>query len=216
MFELIAVSNRRLCPGGSGNFIHQIDKIAASGIDAIILREKDLPPNEYEALAQDVSALCAGRRVRFIAHTFINAAFNTGSQYLQFPWDGFRSLFSDPAAVSSFKKQGLGFGVSVHSAGEARTAQEQGASWVIAGHVFATDCKQGLDPRGPEFLAGTCRAVRIPVYAIGGVSEHTIAAAAKSGAAGACLMSGLMQSADPAAVVAELRSWLGTREGTAL
>jgi thiamine-phosphate pyrophosphorylase len=216
VFGLIAVSNRLLCREGPDGFIPRIEKIAASGIDALILREKDLVPGEYEALARDVSALCAGRCVRFIPHTFINAAFSTGSRCLHLPWDGFRSVLSDPAGGSVLKKQGLSFGVSVHSVEEALKAQEQGASWVIAGHVFATDCKQGLDPRGPEFLAGVCRAVRVPVYAIGGVSEHTISAAAKTGAAGACIMSSLMQSPDPAAVVAELRSRLGTRERAAL
>jgi hypothetical protein len=38
----------------------------------------------------------------------------------------------------------------------------------------------------------------------------------KAQAAGACLMPSLMQSPDPAAIVAELWSRLGTREGAAL
>jgi thiamine-phosphate pyrophosphorylase len=44
------------------------------------------------------------------------------------------------------------------------------------------------------------------VYGIGGITGNNIAAVAKTGAAGACLMSSLMQSPDPAALVKSLRS----------
>lgn len=43
-------------------------------------------------------------------------------------------------------------GVSVHSADEAVLAEKMGATYVTAGHIFATDCKKGLEPRGIEFL----------------------------------------------------------------
>lgn len=42
-------------------------------------------------------------------------------------------------------------GVSVHSADEAVLAEKMGATYVTAGHIFATDCKKGLEPRGIEF-----------------------------------------------------------------
>jgi thiamine-phosphate pyrophosphorylase len=97
-------------------------------------------------------------------------------------------------------------GVSVHSSEEARYAAEHGAAYLIAGHVFTTDCKKGLEGRGLEFLNDVCGVVHIPVYGIGGITEHNIAAVAKTGAAGACLMSSLMQSPNPAALVEDLRS----------
>ena len=65
---------------------------------------------------------------------------------------------------------------------------------MIAGHIYATDCKKGLPPRGLEFLEEICRSVSLPVYAIGGIRldrkqiEKTLAA----GARGVCVMSGAM------------------------
>lgn len=75
-------------------------------------------------------------------------------------------------------------GASVHSPEEAREAQALGADYVTAGHVFATDCKRGLEPRGLEFLRETVNAVSIPVFAIGGISAENVKAVRKAGAAG--------------------------------
>ena len=54
-------------------------------------------------------------------------------------------------------------GVSVHSADEAVLAEKMGATYVTAGHIFATDCKKGLEPRGIEFLKNAVSSVDIDV-----------------------------------------------------
>ena len=66
---------------------------------------------------------------------------------------------------------------------------------MTAGHIFATDCKAGLPPRGTDFLKEVCSAVQIPVYAIGGIrpEEKQIEKVLSCGAAGACIMSGMME-----------------------
>ena len=81
---------------------------------------------------------------------------------------------------------------------------------MTAGHIFATDCKKGLPPRGLDFLKNVCDAVEIPVYAIGGIniassddstaynampdiSVPRLAEVMECGAAGGCIMSGMMR-----------------------
>ena len=66
------------------------------------------------------------------------------------------------------------FGVSIHSVYEAIEAEKLGADYLIAGHVFETDCKSGLKGRGIEFIQNVCESVSIPVIAIGGISESNI------------------------------------------
>ena len=95
-------------------------------------------------------------------------------------------------------------GVSVHAPEEAVRAQALGADYVTAGHVFDTDCKKGLPGRGLDFLRAVCGSVDIPVYAIGGIGPDSLADVARTGAAGACLMSGLMTCPHPAETVGEL------------
>jgi thiazole tautomerase (transcriptional regulator TenI) len=68
---------------------------------------------------------------------------------------------------------GLAIGASVHSLDEARAAASDGASWVVAGHVFATATHPGEEGRGLSFVRAVAAAVSIPVVAIGGVRpEH--------------------------------------------
>ena len=85
-------------------------------------------------------------------------------------------------------------GTSTHSPAEALEAQQLGATYVTAGHIYTTDCKKGLPPRGLAFLRDVCNTVQIPVYGIGGIKldAEQIAEVKSSGAKGVCIMSGMM------------------------
>ena len=83
--------------------------------------------------------------------------------------------------------------VSVHTVEEAINAERLGADGLIAGHIFVTDCKKGLAPRGLDFLKEVCDAVSIPVFAIGGIDEKNSQSVIDSGAFSVCMMSNLMK-----------------------
>ena len=190
MSELLCVTNRTLC---TGDFLERVAEIADQRPAGIILREKDLPEGAYEALARQVLEICRERNARCILHTFVPAALRLRADAIHLPLPILRQLTeAEKARVSML-------GASCHSVEDALEARELGCTYVTAGHVFATDCKKGVPPRGPEFLRAVCAAVSIPVYAIGGISEKNIAAVRACGAAGACVMSGAMQCDDPAA-----------------
>ena len=53
MFKIVCVTARALCPG---DFLAQLERVAAAGVDKIILREKDLPEPEYKLLAAQALA----------------------------------------------------------------------------------------------------------------------------------------------------------------
>ena len=96
------------------------------------------------------------------------------------------------------------FGVSVHSVENAIAAEKLGADYITAGHIFSTSCKPGLTPRGEEFLRQVAAAVDIPVYGIGGIGSENIDKIKNCGAAGACLMSSLMESENPSEFLDEI------------
>ena len=72
-------------------------------------------------------------------------------------------------------------------------AEQLDAAYVTAGHIFATDCKKGVPPRGIPFLQEICSQASVPVYAIGGISAGNLPEIRQNGATGACIMSGAMQ-----------------------
>jgi len=189
----------------NAEFLAQIEKIAASGVKAVVLREKDLLLKDYIDLARDILNICTDKKVRFIVHGIPQAVRDLDCSYLHLPWTVFKENYLNSDSHPLWKEKGvLSFGVSVHSTEEAALAIAHGASWLIGGHIYTTQSKDGLEGRGPKFLAELCKLSSVPVYGIGGINEANIEEIYKTGAAGACLMSSLMQSPDPSELISTL------------
>lgn len=201
-FEIICVTDRKAC---FGDFRQRMTEIAESGVSAVILREKDMEPGAYGKLIGDIMNICEKAGVRFTAHTFIKSAVGAGCRYIHLPLPALREAASQQYGL---RVDFDGFGVSVHSAEEAFEAAKLGASYVTAGHVFATDCKKGLEPRGISFLRQIVSLLDIPVYAIGGINSENIAEVKAAGAAGACIMSGFMKAVNVKKFAEDLRARL--------
>lgn len=184
--ELYAVTNRHLCVG---SFPDRIAALCRGGVSGVILREKDLSHKDYMSLSQQLLDICSRFCVPLIVNSDIDAARTLSVHRIQLPFPAF-DCGANQTAFSHI-------GVSVHSTPEARRAEQLGASSLIAGHIFPTDCKPNLAPRGLDFLRRVCASVRIPVYAIGGITRENIIDTLHAGAAGVCIMSELMTCSDP-------------------
>jgi thiazole tautomerase (transcriptional regulator TenI) len=86
---------------------------------------------------------------------------------------------------------GLALGASVHSLEEARVAASEGATWLVAGHVFATATHPGEDGRGLPFVRALAQAVSIPIVAIGGVRPKHCRVLRAAGAYGLAVIRGI-------------------------
>jgi len=105
----------------------------------------------------------------------------------------------------------LPVGLSTHSLAQARAAQARGADLIGFGPVFTTASKTDPDPVvGLLALAEVCRAVSIPVVAIGGVGVDNIAAVASTGVPMAAAISALCRAADPEAAARRLHGAMGS------
>lgn len=165
----------------------QIQKIAAIyKPDMLILREKELPPEEYEELAVQVLVVCREEGMECVLHSFVEVAQKLGVKKIHLP---LAALKEQQGNLEFFET----IGASVHSREEAEEAYRLGATYLTAGHIFATDCKAGLPGRGLGFLKEVCQAVPIPVYGIGGIHDHNTEAVKAAGAAGECRMSYYMK-----------------------
>lgn len=197
MSEIICVTNRLLC---KDDFLTRLEMIVQNRPKAVILREKELSPQDYKMLAEKVMRICGDGGVTCILHSFADVAAELNAHSIHLPLHILRQL------TDGRKRQFKTIGCSCHSVEEAREAEALGASYLIAGHVFVTDCKKGLAPRGLDFLGNVCGSVGLPVYAIGGIDRDNIGSVMKVGAAGACIMSGFMRCADVDNFVMELTS----------
>lgn len=99
-------------------------------------------------------------------------------------------------------------GISVHTVGEAVEAEQLGADYLIAGTIFASQSHPDVAPQGANYLREVCKAVTIPVIAIGGVTPARVAECVAAGAAGVAVLSPIMRAADPQAAAREYRQAL--------
>ncbi|MDP4523547.1 thiazole tautomerase TenI [Bacillus halotolerans] len=91
----------------------------------------------------------------------------------------------------------LHIGRSVHSLEEALQAEKEDVDYVLFGHVFETDCKQGLEGRGMSLLSEIKQRISIPVIAIGGMTPARLREVKQAGSDGIAVMSGIFSSDDP-------------------
>ena len=168
--------------------MEQLERVCKCHPEALILREKDLTEKEYEVLAEQVLELCKQYQVPCILHTYINTAEKLSHLMIHLPLP-LLEKYSD--RLHDFQM----IGCSVHSVEDALKAEKLGATYLTAGHIYATDCKKGLPPRGLDFLMSVCEKVNIPVYAIGGIHMGTgqMEEVMKCGAKGGCIMSEMMK-----------------------
>ena len=178
---MMAVTNRHLC---DRDFLEQVEFLASTDIDAIILREKDMTPDEYEYLAKDVLAIGNKHHKKCILHSFAEVAAKLKCENIHLPLHVLKEL-SENGELEEFKH----ISTSVHSVEDALAAERAGATCLTAGHIFETDCKRGLPGRGLIFLENVCHSTKLPVYAIGGITPENLEEVRRAGAAGGCMMS---------------------------
>ena len=196
MCDILCITNRSLC---KEDFLKRIEKIASANPKGIVLREKDLTKDEYKSLAIKVIEICKRYNTPCILHTFTSVALELKHPYIHLPLH----ILDDVTAEEKEKFKVLG--ASCHSAEDAVKAEKLGCTYITAGHIFDTDCKKGLPGRGLDFLKNVCESVRIPVYAIGGISRENIAQVKKAEAKGVCVMSGTMMCEDVEEYLGEFR-----------
>ena len=199
--KLNIISNRKLCE--NENLEKQIEKIFSAyekkiilknfDIVALTLREKDLNKNEYLKLIEEIYPICQKYKINLILHQ--NYDLNLDDKYnidgIHLSYNIFKSLNENIKAelIKKYKR----IGVSIHSLDEAKEVENLGASYVIAGHIFETDCKKGLKPRGLKFVEDLSSTLTIPIFAIGGIDEKKSLSVIDSGAFSVCMMSSIMK-----------------------
>ncbi len=197
------VTDRALC-GGANGLVVAVHAAFAGSVDAVQLREKDLPPDALLPLARRLREVTAGRALLIVNGPLeVALACNADGIHL-------------PEAAQMVERPARPFllGRSVHSVEAALRAEAQGCDYLIAGPVYATRSHPGSPPAGASLIEEVSRAVRIPVLAIGGVTAERVEEVVRAGASGAAVISAILAAPDPATAARDLRraldaAWAG-------
>jgi thiamine-phosphate diphosphorylase len=191
--RLHLISNRRVCA------LDRLPVVAraavACGADAIHIRERDLPDDELLSVVRSVQTALTGTDCVVMVNSRVDIALRSGADGVHLPEHG-----SSPDEARKLLPDGSLIGQSVHSRESALRAEQGGADYLIAGHVFETGSKPGQSGRGLEFIRQVSGAVHIPVIAIGGITPDNVAQVIDAGAFGAAVLSAILAVDDPGAV----------------
>lgn len=176
-----------------------VDAAIAGGATFVQLREKELACSDvfYEAL--EVKALCEARGVPFVIDDDVSLAARVGADGVHIGQDDAsleeaRSLLGEEAII----------GVSCQSVAQAVAAASGGASYIGVGAVFPTTSKDDAAAVPLATLCDICRAVDIPVVAVGGINEANMSLLRGTGIAGVALISAIFSSANIKATTEQL------------
>jgi thiamine-phosphate diphosphorylase len=197
--RLLAVTTDALCR--AADFGVRAAAIAAAGpAVGLVIRAPESTASQQAAFAERAATLCAPPEASLVVHARPDLANAVHAQGVVL-----RRNDLSPADARSVLGRGW-IGASVHSAGEARTAVEEGADFVVAGNVWDTASHPERPGKGAGWLREICAQCGAghPVFAIGGVTVSRAAEARDAGAWGVASIGAVWNVKDPAAAALSL------------
>ncbi|WP_028547949.1 thiamine phosphate synthase [Paenibacillus sp. UNC451MF] len=168
------------------------------GIDVLHIREKTSSAREITEWYTQLKPLLQASEVYI--NDRLDAALAVQAQGVQLAYNSLSLNDSRRILPATVR-----IGCSVHSVEEAVQAAGQGADYVLFGHIYESNSKPGLAPRGVKVLAEVVAACTIPVIAIGGIEPDNVGEVLSTGCAGVAMLSSVLLHSDPAAQILRFR-----------
>ena len=186
-------------PYTEDEFLSRVKAALSGGVTLIQLREKERSTREYIAIAKKVHALSQQFGVPLIIDDRVDVALASGAE-------GVHLGQSDMQIDAARKIVGEDFiiGATTKTVEQALEAYEQGADYLGVGAIYPTTTKVKTVLTSTETLDKICKAVPIPVNAIGGLNKDNIDVLKGIDIKGVCAVSAIMKADDPKTAAEEL------------
>ena len=182
-------------------FLARTEAALKGGVTLVQIREKDKSTREYIALAQKVHKLTKQYGVPLIIDDRIDVAMAIGAEGVHL---GQSDMQLDTAR--RILGEDIIIGATAKTVPQATEAYIQGADYLGVGAIYPTTTKVKTVLTSTQTLAEICRAVPIPVNAIGGLNIQNIDVLKGIAISGVCVVSAIMKADDPAQTAAELKT----------
>ena len=186
-FKLYVITDRHQCTPTP--LVDVVSELLDAGVTALQLREKDLSDTGLIKLAQPIAALCHNYEATLFINTHTGIARDVGAAGVHLPAN------AEPVDFIKETETGDNFyiGCSVHSFDAAKKREAEGADFVTYSPIYPTASKPGYGPVvGTANLAEVVKGVKLPVFALGGITPARVSECLTAGAFGVAVMSGVM------------------------
>lgn len=198
-FRLYLVTDRHQTAGRP--LLAVVEAALRGGVQALQIREKDLLGRALIDLSVPLREATAQAGAALLINDRADVCRAVGA-------DGVH-LRADHLPVSVVRRlivDGGLIGVSAHHADEARTAESDGADFVLLGPVYDTPSKRAYGPPiGARALEAAATRLSIPIFAIGGITADRVADVTGAGAWGVAVTSAILSASDPERAATALR-----------
>lgn len=174
---------RQLCDGGS---------------DLIQLRAKNLPREEVHRLAEELLGITQPAGVGLVINDYPEIARAMGAPICHLGQEDFFEAGWTDVSSARGESASLQVGLSSHAPGQAERALAAGADYIAIGPVFATGTKPSAKPVTLDYVRWASRHVRIPWFAIGGITLQNLDEILGAGARRICVVSAILNAPDVA------------------
>jgi thiamine-phosphate pyrophosphorylase len=183
-------------------------ELISGGVDILQLRAKTWCWDDIVALARRILPLTRAAGVPLIINDHVELARRVGA-------DGVHLGQEDAAMMPvSAARTRLGpgrlIGLSTHSLAQAKAAEAQRPDYIGIGPVFATGTKPGRKPIGLATLQDVTRQVRLPAFAIGGITQSNLSSVIQHGATRIAVVSAILRAPDVAAAACFFKQAINT------
>jgi thiamine-phosphate pyrophosphorylase len=173
-----------------------LHELLEGGIKILQLRAKQMSPRDFLKLAKETRIATRAAACRLIINDRADIALACDADGVHL---GQVDLPLEPARRLMGEKI---IGISTHDTEQARAAERSGADYIGFGPMFATNTKDtGYSARGTEMLRQIRASVRLPIVAIGGITENNVTQVWQAGADSAAIISDILHAEEIAAKV---------------
>lgn len=188
-YHLYLVADKSIL--GNRNFIESIEDAIKGGVSLIQLREKTASSLNFYKLATEVKNLTDKYNIPLIINDRLDIALAVNAAGLHIGQDDI------PAKIA---RKILGpdkiLGLSAANLEEAIKAKEDGADYLGVGAMFPTSSKDDAKYVSLDVLKSIKQAVRMPIVAIGGISEENVTTVMQTEIDGIAVISAILKSKD--------------------
>ena len=183
-------------PAGGHEPVMLAETMLDAGARIMQLRLKDAPGRDFLAAARAIAEMCRKRGATLIVNDRVDIALLAGAHGVHLgqtdlPLDAARRIIGNDRRI----------GISTHNLEQARAAEDGGADYVGFGPMYPGGLRNNAAGKGLDELRAIRAAVKIPIVAIGGITEARVAETLAAGADAVAIITDVVKAPDVGAKV---------------